>query len=437
METASRIKIVDLASESDKGINRLCRRPKIDFPTIFSTIAPILEEVKKKGDVAVRTFTKKFDGVDTNELTVDPESSAVELPETVKDAFKTAYDNIYKFHMAQRPGELMVETMPGVTCMRLARPIQRVGLYIPGGTAVLPSTVLMLGIPARLAGCEQIVIATPPRSDNTLPPEMIYAAALVKADIILKAGGAQAIAAMAYGTESVPKVDKILGPGNQYVTAAKMMLQNSEAEVAIDMPAGPSEVLVIADKHANPEYVAADLLSQAEHGPDSQVLAVVLPGFDTDELLSEIGRQLADLPRREIASVALAHSFILKAESPVDALGFSNRYAPEHLILNMTDAEQWLDRVINAGSVFLGPWSPESVGDYASGTNHTLPTYGYARMYSGISVDSFMRRITVQQLSEEGLKNIGSTVMTLAGVEQLEAHKRAVQYRLEKIRNRT
>lgn len=435
METVPQIKIINLSSESEAGLDRLCRRPKIDFPTIFRTIEPIIDHVKENGDEAIRFYNKKFDHVAVTELTVNPKSARVNLPANVKKAFKIAYENIYKFHEAQQPSDLSLETMPGVSCMRLSRPIERVGLYIPGGSAILPSTVLMLGIPAKLAGCRQIVIATPPRPDNSLPDEILYAAGMVGADIILKAGGAQAIAAMAYGTESVPKVDKILGPGNQYVTAAKMLLQNSEAGISIDMPAGPSEVLVVADDRANPVYVAADLLSQAEHGPDSQVVAVVLPGFDTASLLNEISSQLEDLPRSEIALKALSHSYIIKAGTPEDALDFSNRYAPEHLILNMRGADRWLEHVMNAGSVFLGSWSPESVGDYASGTNHTLPTYGYARMYSGISIDSFMRRFTAQQLTKEGLRNLGPTVMTLAETEQLEAHKRAVRFRLNDIKN--
>lgn len=431
METARQIKIMDLGSRSGADLDSLCQRPKMDLQAVFKVVEPILEEVRTKGDEAVKSFTKKFDGGDPGELTVDPKTISVELRPTLKEAFETAYRNIYKFHAAQQPDELIVDTMPGVRCMRIVRPIERVGLYVPGGTAVLPSTLLMLGIPAQIAGCRQIIVATPPRPDGSISPEIVYAANMIGADLILKAGGAQAVAAMGWGTESVPKVDKIFGPGNQYVTAAKMLLQCSDAGVAIDMPAGPSEVLVIADKEAKPAFVASDLLSQAEHGPDSQVVAVVLPGFDTNLLATEIERQLDDLPRSDIARKALAHSFILKAGTPEEAFEFSNRYAPEHLIVNLTDAERWIDHIIHAGSVFLGQWSPESAGDYASGTNHTLPTYRYARMYSGVSVDSFIRRITVQKLDKEGLLNLGPTVMTLADAEQLEAHKRAVQLRLE------
>ncbi len=363
-----------------------------------------------------------------------PDAAAAEkIDPVVKEAFETAYQNISNFHLAQLPKDLYVETMPGISCRRTARPIERVGLYVPGGSAILPSTALMLAIPAKIAGCREIVLATPPKKDGSIPMEIHFIAHLTGVTKILKAGGAQAIAAMAYGTESVPKVDKILGPGNQYVTAAKMLLQNSEAGISIDMPAGPSEVLVIADKQANPVFVAADLLSQAEHGPDSQVVLVALKGLNTGEVQNEITRQLQKLPRRSIAEKALAHSYIVEVSKMEEAITFSNTYAPEHLIINVENAGSYVDYILNAGSVFLGPWSPESVGDYASGTNHTLPTYGFARNYSGISLNSYIKFITVQELNEEGLRSIGKTVMTMAEVEQLDAHKNAVDYRLKNI----
>ncbi|KAL2997172.1 hypothetical protein AAZX31_09G025300 [Glycine max] len=327
--------------------------------------------------------------------------------------------------------------MKGVQCKRVARSINSVGLYVPGGTAVLPSTALMLAVPAQIAGCKTIVLANPPTRDGTTCKEVLYCAKKAGVTHILKAGGAQAISAMAWGTETCPKVEKIFGPGNQYVTAAKMILQNSEAMISIDMPAGPSEVLVIADKHAIPSHVAADLLSQAEHGPDSQVVLVIAgDGVDLNAIQEELSKQCDSLPRGEFASKALSHSFFVYACDMLEAINFSNLYAPEHLIINVKDAEKWESFIENAGSVFLGPWTPESVGDYASGTNHVLPTYGYARMYGGVSLDSFLKYITVQSLSEEGLRRLGPYVATMAEVEGLEAHKRAVTLRLQYIEAR-
>lgn len=419
----------NLAAEE---IEQLCRRPKMDFASVFKTVQPIIEAVRTGRDEAVVRYTKQFDNVTPEPLTIDPKQAEVSLEDNIKKAIDTAFRNIHRFHKAQLPHPMQVETMPGVRCMRVVRPIERVGLYVPGGTAMLPSTLMMLGIPAALAGCKEIVIATPPDKDGGIPGELIYIAQKIKASVILKAGGAQAVAAMAWGTESVPKADKIFGPGNQYVTAAKMLLQNSEAQVAIDMPAGPSEVLVIADDTAEPSFVAADLLSQAEHGADSQVVLVATSDFDQEACEQEIEKQLAALPRKKMAARALDNSFALEVESLDEAFAFSNRYAPEHLIVQCDDAESWKENVQNAGSVFLGKWSPESVGDYASGTNHTLPTYGYARMYSGVSVDSFCKFITMQQLSEEGLKAIAPSVETLAELEELEGHRRAVEIRLEK-----
>jgi histidinol dehydrogenase len=417
---------------TEKDIRKLCQRPRIDFTSIFGQVEPILENVRENGDRGLIELTEKFDGVRLTHIS-DYVPGNIEISDSVKEAFKIAYQNIYNFHLAQLPNDLVIETMNGVVCKRLARPIERVGLYVPGGSAILPSTALMLGIPAKIAGCKEIVLATPPRKDGTLAPEVLYAAKLIGATCIVKAGGAQAIAAMAYGTESIPKVDKILGPGNQYVTAAKMMLQNSEANISIDMPAGPSEVLVIADKQANPAFVASDLLSQAEHGPDSQVVLAAVKGFDLDTLKNELDEQTRKLPRASIVKKSLRKSFIVACDSVAEAVQFSNAYAPEHLIINVENAAGYTDKISNAGSVFLGPWSPESVGDYASGTNHTLPTYGYARIFSGVSLDSFLKYVTFQELTEEGLKAIASSVMTLAEIEQLQAHKMAVKIRVDNI----
>lgn len=408
----------------------LLRRPKIDFGTIFGTVEPILKQVELEGNKALRELTQRFDGVTLDSVTINPLDVEVTLSNEVKYAIDNAFDNIRLFHKAQFPEELSVTTMPGVLCRRVSKPIQKVGLYVPGGSAILPSTAMMLAIPAMLAGCSTIVLATPPRADGTVSPEIIYIAQKARVESILLAGGAQAVAAMAFGTESVPKVDKIFGPGNQFVTAAKMILQNSEAQISIDMPAGPSEVLVIADGQANPAYVAADLLSQAEHGEDSQVVLVAIAEFDLAALKSELQSQLDVLPRKEITAKALEKSFSLVVESINEAFEFSNDYAPEHLIVNVQNAESHQEKILNAGSVFFGQYTPESVGDYASGTNHTLPTYGYARMYSGVSLSSFLKSITMQTLTEEGIKNIGPTVEVLAELEGLDAHKNAVSIRL-------
>eukprot|EP00197_Chlamydomonas_leiostraca_P004700 CAMPEP_0202866536 /NCGR_PEP_ID=MMETSP1391-20130828/7862_1 /ASSEMBLY_ACC=CAM_ASM_000867 /TAXON_ID=1034604 /ORGANISM="Chlamydomonas leiostraca, Strain SAG 11-49" /LENGTH=439 /DNA_ID=CAMNT_0049546493 /DNA_START=155 /DNA_END=1474 /DNA_ORIENTATION=+ len=425
------LKTYKFDSLSQQEIKALLQRPRIDFTSILNTVSPIVEKVRQEGDEAVKFYTSKFDRVELAQVCVpiqdlpDPQ-----LPPEITAAFDTAYHNIRKFHEAQRGQDLEVETMPGVKCRRVTRPIGAVGVYVPGGTAVLPSSALMLAVPAAIAGCPTIVLATPPRPDGSITPEVLYCAKKAGVTHILKAGGAQAVAAMAWGTATCPKVDKILGPGNQYVTAAKMLLQNSEAMVAIDMPAGPSEVLVVADPGANPAHVAADLLSQAEHGPDSQAVLVALPGVDVGAVATEVGRQCDALPRNETARKALGHSFAIQVSSVEQAIDFSNAYASEHLIVNVEDAESWLPRIVNAGSVFLGRWTPESVGDYASGTNHVLPTYGYARMYSGVSLDSFTRKMTVQNLSFEGLKNLGPAVAKMAEVEGLEAHRRAVTLRL-------
>ncbi|XP_076911744.1 histidinol dehydrogenase, chloroplastic-like [Bidens hawaiensis] len=432
------MKSYKLSDLSQKEVEDLKARPRINFSSIFSTVQPIVDDVRIRGDDAVKEYTSRFDKVELKNIIENVnELPDPELDEAVRESFDVAYSNIYAFHAAQKPVEKVVENMKGVRCKRVARSIGSVGLYVPGGTAVLPSTALMLAVPAQIAGCKTVVLATPPSSDGSICKEVLYCAKKAGVTHILKAGGAQAIAAMAWGTSSCPKVEKIYGPGNQYVTAAKMILQNSEAMVSIDMPAGPSEVLVIADKYASPVHIAADLLSQAEHGPDSQVVLVIVgEGVDIKAIDEEITKQCNNLPRGEFASKALSHSFTVFARDMIEAVTFSNLYAPEHLIINVEDAEKWESFIENAGSVFVGPWTPESVGDYASGTNHVLPTYGYARMYSGVSLDSFLKYITIQSLTEEGLAKLGPHVATMAEVEGLDAHKRAVTLRLQDIKAR-
>ncbi|KAF9394589.1 trifunctional histidinol dehydrogenase [Podila verticillata] len=422
--------------------SKLLLRPIIQSNDIMARVKPIVESVRERGDAALLELTAKFDGVQLESTVISapfsPESMI--LDEQTRKAIDQAYDNIQKFHTAQLQDKaLVVETMPGVICTRFARPIERVGLYVPGGTAVLPSTALMLGIPAAVAGCSEIVIATPPRKDGSIVPEVMYVAHKVGASKVLMAGGAQAVAAMAYGTESCPKVDKICGPGNQYVTAAKMLTQiDSSSLVSIDMPAGPSELLVIADMTSVPAYVASDLLSQAEHGTDSQVVLVAV-GLTAEHLTAiedQVHEQANRLPRVDIVRESIPKSYIIEVDTMEEAMRFSNSYAPEHLILHLEQAEKHVDSVNNAGSVFVGHWSPESCGDYASGTNHTLPTYGYARMYSGVNTDTFLKHITSQQLTREGLDAIGDTVMRLAEIEGLEAHRNAVAVRINDIRGR-
>lgn len=419
-------------------VDSLKARPRIDFSSIFTTVHPIVEDVRNRGDAAVIEYTAKFDKITLDKIVEEvADLPDPELDPAVREAFDVAYDNIHAFHMAQKTSEKSVENMKGVRCKRVVRSIGSVGIYVPGGTAVLPSTALMLSVPAQIAGCKTVVLATPPSQDGSICKEVLYCAKKAGVTHILKAGGAQAISAMAWGTESCPKAEKIFGPGNQYVTAAKMILQNSEAMVSIDMPAGPSEVLVIADKYASPVHISADLLSQAEHGPDSQVVLVISgDGVDVASIEKEISKQCQSLPRKEFALKALSHSFIVFVSDMFEAISFSNLYAPEHLIVNVKDAEKWEGLIENAGSVFLGPWTPESVGDYASGTNHVLPTYGYARMYSGVSLDSFLKFITVQSLTKEGLLTLGPYVEKMAEIEGLEAHKRAVTLRLQDIKSR-
>lgn len=410
---------------------KLSARPVTTAAKLDKPVRKILEAVRKKGDKALRKYTRKLDGVTINHPALsEPEiaAAAARVPEELKAAMQEAKKNIETFHLTQHENLPAIETMPGIRCWRKSVPIEKVGLYIPGGTAPLFSSVLMLAVPAKLAGCREIILCSPPDRNGDIHPAIVYAADLCGINRIYKAGGAQAIAAMAYGTETIPAVYKIFGPGNQYVTKAKQLVQQDG--LAIDMPAGPSEVLVIADDTANPAFVAADLLSQAEHGADSQVILLSLSPVLAANVQKEISLQLEKLPRRNTALKALYNSKIIQLSSAEEALNFSNRYAPEHLILSCANAASMAGDVRNAGSVFIGNYSPESAGDYASGTNHTLPTNGYAAMYSGVSTDSFIKKITFQQLSREGLERISQTVMTMAAAEGLEAHKNAIAVRL-------
>ena len=426
------MKIYDYKDLTLPQIDALCSRKVDDDHLIFSRVQEIIATVKSTADEALFSYTAAFDGVQLNKLYIgkdELEALASLIPTTVKNAIDVAYQNIYKFHEAQLKVEAKIETMPGVTCWRESRAIEKVGLYIPGGTAVLPSTFLMLGIPAQIAGCKEIVVCSPPQGDGKINTYIAYVATLLNIEKVYLVGGAQAVAAMALGTESIPKVDKIFGPGNRYVTEAKKQVQHL---VAIDMPAGPSEVLVIADETANPDFVAADLLAQAEHGSDSQAILVSTDKALITSTLKAIETQLIQLPRKEFAENALANSYVVFADTLTDAMTFSNAYAPEHLILATENFEPLIPMISNAGSVFLGNLTPESAGDYASGTNHTLPTSGFARAFSGVSVDTFLKKITFQHLSETGLKNIGNTVETLATAEGLQAHKNAITIRLSK-----
>jgi histidinol dehydrogenase len=416
-----------------KEWKRICKRPALDITSLEASVSNILKEVRENSDEAVKRFTLMFDKVSLTNLEVYPKEihDSIQLvPEELKDAIRQAKRNIEAFHSRQVAETEVVETMPGVKCWRKPVAIEKVGLYIPGGTAPLFSTLLMLGIPAKIAGCKEIILCSPPNRERNLHPAILYAAQLIGITKIYKAGGVQAIGAMAYGTETIPQVYKIFGPGNQYVTCAKQLVQKNG--VAIDMPAGPSEVAVFADETANAAFVAADLLSQAEHGEDSQVLLVSTSMPVIEQVNREVVSQLQSLPRKELAAKALENSKLILVEDEYQAMDLLNEYAAEHLILACKDPERLAEKVVNAGSVFLGHYSPESVGDYASGTNHTLPTNGYAKAYSGVSVDSFVKKITFQQLSEEGLKNIGGAVETMAAAEGLEGHKRAVSHRLHK-----
>lgn len=413
--------------------NVLLKRPELNTESLRETVREILGRVRTEGDKAVMEYEKKFDKVELHSLAVTEEEfkeaeKAVSIE--LKAAIMLAHKNIHTFHAAQKFEGKKVAALPGVTCWQKAVAIEKVGLYVPGGTAPLFSTVLMLATPARIAGCKEIVLCSPPGRDGKIHPAVLYAAQVAGVSKVFKAGGVQAIGAMAYGTTSVPKVYKIFGPGNQYVTAAKQ--QVSLRDVAIDMPAGPSEVAVLADETANPAFVASDLLSQAEHGVDSQVILVTTSSELLQRVQQEVARQLERLPRKQIAAKSLESSRLVLVKDMEEAVAMVNEYAPEHLIVETKDYMQIADRVVNAGSVFLGPYSPESAGDYASGTNHTLPTNGYAKAYSGVSLDSFIRKITFQEITSEGIATIGPAIEVLAANEYLDAHKNAVSLRLNR-----
>ncbi len=413
---------------------QLLSRPALSVEGLYERVQTVLDTVRKGGDKALKDYELQFDKVQLDSLAVSQaelDEAAALVPAELRSAIDRAAQNIRKFHESQLPQLSKVETTPGVTCWQKAVPITKVGLYIPGGTAPLFSTVLMLAIPARTAGCSEIVLCTPPGRDRKVNPAILYAAQVAGVNRFFKLGGSQAIAAMAYGTESVPKVSKIFGPGNPYVTAAKQIV--SLKDVAIDMPAGPSEVEVIADAQANPAFVAADLLSQAEHGRDSQVILLTTSEELIEKVQAEVDRQVALLPRNEIAEASLGNSRMILLSNDDEIIEMTNEYAPEHLIIQTQNASELAERVVNAGSVFIGPWSPESAGDYASGTNHTLPTSGYAKAYSGVNIDSFMRKITFQQLTRDGLKSLGPVIETMAAGEYLDAHKNAVTLRLKEL----
>ena len=426
-----------LISNPDKSQwQEILKRPVMNTENLFDTVRSVIDRVKEEGDRAVLDYEEKFDKVVLASLAVSEEEQQEAenlVSEDLKAAIRLAKQNIETFHAAQRFEGKKVQTQPGVTCWQKAVAIEKVGLYIPGGTAPLFSTVLMLAVPARIAGCKEIVLCTPPDKEGKVHPAILYAAKLAGVNKIFKAGGVQAIAAMAYGTESVPKVYKIFGPGNQYVTAAKQLV--SLRDVAIDMPAGPSEVEVLADETANPIFVAADLLSQAEHGVDSQAILITTSVELQQAVKVEVERQLALLPRKEIAEKSLANSKLIVVDSMTEAIELTNAYAPEHLIIETEDYLSVAERIVNAGSVFLGSLTPESAGDYASGTNHTLPTNGYAKAYSGVSLDSFIRKITFQEIKPEGLNIIGPAIELMAANEQLDAHKNAVSVRLGQLEN--
>ena len=426
-----------LISNPDKSQwQEILKRPVMNTENLFDTVRSVIDRVKEEGDRAVLDYEEKFDKVVLASLAVSEEEQQEAenlVSEDLKAAIRLAKQNIETFHAAQRFEGKKVQTQPGVTCWQKAVAIEKVGLYIPGGTAPLFSTVLMLAVPARIAGCKEIVLCTPPGRDGKVHPAVLFAAKVAGVNRIFKAGGIQAIAAMAYGTESVPKVYKIFGPGNQYVTAAKQLV--SLRDVAIDMPAGPSEVEVLADETANPIFVAADLLSQAEHGVDSQAILITTSVELQQAVKVEVERQLALLPRKEIAEKSLANSKLIVVDSMTEAIELTNAYAPEHLIIETEDYLSVAERIVNAGSVFLGSLTPESAGDYASGTNHTLPTNGSAKAYSGVSLDSFIRKITFQEIKPEGLNIIGPAIELMAANEQLDAHKNAVSVRLGQLEN--
>ncbi|MDP2570836.1 histidinol dehydrogenase [Vibrio penaeicida] len=420
-------------SLSEQQQDAVLERPAItEGANITAAVSDVIKKVRTGGDTALIELTEKFDGVTPDSVRVskqDIQAASERLSSEMKQALEQAYANISMFHKAQKPQPIKVETQPGVVCEQVTRPINTVGLYIPGGSAPLPSTVLMLGVPAKIAGCRKVVLCSPP----PIADEILYVAQLCDIDEVYNVGGGQAIAAMAYGTDSVSKVDKIFGPGNAYVTEAKRQVSNDFRGAAIDMPAGPSEVLVIADDTAEPDFIAADLLSQAEHGPDSQVVLVTPSPVIADKVTDAVQRQLKELSRAEIAEQALGSSLIVIAESLTQCVSISNFYSPEHLIVQTKNPRELLPLLDNAGSIFLGDWSPESAGDYASGTNHVLPTYGYTRTYSSLGLADFSKRMTVQELTSDGLKVLAPTVVTMAEAEGLDAHKRAVTIRIEKL----
>ena len=430
------MKIYNYKELSKKEIESLCDRKNLDLTNVFEIVSQIEKNILNQGDRAISELSKKFDGIALDQFVIEESvylAAKNKVSETLKSAIKTAKKNVGTFHETQKPGKARkIETTPGVFCWRENRAIETVGLYIPGGTAPLFSTLLMSAVPAQIAGCKNIIICTPPNPR----PEILYTAQLcgIPASNIFQVGGAQAVLAMAYGTDQIPKVDKIFGPGNQFVTAAKMMVSS---HTAIDMPAGPSEVLVIADKAAKASFVAADLLSQAEHGADSQSVLVCNDLEKIKEILNEVTKQLEVLPRKELAQKSIQNSFIIEVENLEAAMNFSNRYAPEHLILNVENLElpTLMGKVVNAGSVFVGSNACESFGDYASGTNHILPTSGFAKSFSGVSVDSFVKKITFQEITNQGLENLGPAVETMAQAEDLEGHKNAITVRLEVLKN--
>lgn len=424
-----------ILNPNKKDWAKLMERPAVEQQELFTLVDQLFTEIRKDGDKAVKKYSQLFDKVDMENLGVSDKAlceSVKNVSKELQEAIKLAKGNIEKFHTAQQEKKKVIETTKGVKCWRESRPIEKVGIYIPGGSAPLFSTVLMLGVPAKLAGCKEIVLCTPPNKNGDINPAILFAAKLVGVTKVFAVGGIQAVGAMAFGTKSIPKVDKIFGPGNQYVTAAKQVAQNYG--VAIDMPAGPSELLVIADDSAKPEYVAIDLLSQAEHGADSQVILLSDNEKVVIETNKEIKKQLNSLPRKAIAKAALKNSKAIILNTIENCIEFSNEYAPEHLILAIRKYRHYAKNINNAGSVFLGNYSCESAGDYASGTNHTLPTNGYARNYSGVSLDSFVKKITFQELTKEGIKNIGPAIEIMAEAEQLMAHKNAVTLRLSNVK---
>ena len=414
----------------------LLTRPTASYTELEPIVAKVFNEVSERGDAALKEYTAEFDQVALTDLVVEKsaiDQATTRLAPELKQAIQLAKTNIERFHGAQKTAKIAIETQSGVECWQEKRPIQKVGLYIPGGSAPLFSTILMLAIPAQIAGCAEIVLCSPPNKTGSLPDEVLYSAALCGVSQIYTVGGIQAIAAMTFGTETIPAVYKIFGPGNQYVTVAKQWA--TRYNVAIDMPAGPSELLVVADQSAHPAYVAADLLSQAEHGPDSQVILVTTTQEILPKVAAEIERQLQELPRREIAAKAMANSKMIAFPTDELAIDFINQYGPEHYIICMENEAQYVDAIQNAGSVFVGNYTPESAGDYASGTNHTLPTNGYAKQYSGVNLDSFLKQMTFQKISKEGIQAIGPAIEAMAAAEGLEAHKNAVTLRLNDLKD--